>query len=139
MTKSCKCRLVSKQNQAGFSLLETLVAFAILALVLGVVYQVFGSGSRSARLAHEYAEAVVIAQAKLAEFRATKMPRLSGVIDERYHWALQSTDSNYADPGSQVQYRQNHTLLDLNVIVSWHSAGKERTVELDSTQLAIKE
>jgi general secretion pathway protein I len=123
-----------RKTQAGFSLLETLVAFAVLILVLSVIMQIFGNGSRSSRLTHEYAQATMIAQTKLAELQAGQ-DESSGTEMERYHWQAQQQKANYSDPGMQDDYHQPFISNDVSVTVNWQSLGKQRQVKLDSVQL----
>jgi general secretion pathway protein I len=126
--------LVQRKAQAGFSLLETLVAFAVLILVLSVIMQIFGSGSRSSRLTHEYAQATMIAQTKLAELQAGQ-DELSGTEMERYHWQAKQQKANYSDPGMQDDYHRSFITNDVSVTVNWQSLGKQRQIKLDTVQL----
>lgn len=127
-----------KYKQQGFSLLETLVAFAILSLVLAVIFQIYASGSRSARLAHEYTQATIIAQSKLASAQTGNTSALSGIEQGKYNWLLQQQAHDYADVET-VQYKQSFASYDINVIVNWQSAGKQRFVQLETVRLANKE
>ena len=52
----------------GFSLIEVLAAFAILALGLAAVGEVLGMAARNATLVRDTTHAVTLAEAKLAEF-----------------------------------------------------------------------
>lgn len=122
------------KTQAGFSLLETLVAFAVLILVLSVTMQIFGSGSRSSRLTHEYAQATMIAKTKLAELQAGNN-ELSGTDMQRYHWQAQIQKASYSDPGMQDDYHRPFITNDVSVTVNWQSSGKQRRVKLDTVQL----
>jgi len=126
--------LMQRKTQTGFSLLETLVAFAVLILVLSVTMQIYGSGSRSSRLTHEYAQATMIAQTKLAELQ-TGQDELSGTEMERYHWQAQLQKANYSDPGMQDDYHRPFVANDVSVTVNWQSMGKQRQVKLDTVQL----
>lgn len=53
------------RRQAGFSLLEVLIAFAILSLSLGVLLQIFARALDGAALSADYQRAVALAEAKL--------------------------------------------------------------------------
>lgn len=52
-------------GQRGFSLLEVLVAFAILSLSLGVLLQVFATGLRNAGVTDDYTRATLYAESIL--------------------------------------------------------------------------
>lgn len=55
-----------KQACRGFSLLEVLVAFIILALALGVLMRIFSGGLGNIGTAEHYSRAVAIAESELA-------------------------------------------------------------------------
>ena len=79
-------------RQAGFSLLETLVAFSVLAICLGVVLRVFGGGGRAAVLTDGYARATTIAESFLAALGTEKELRLGrqdGLLAGGYRWTVQ--------------------------------------------------
>ena len=59
-------------RQAGFTLLEVLTAFVLLAVALASILQIFSSGLRDAQLADEYARAVMMAQSRLAAYSAAE-------------------------------------------------------------------
>jgi general secretion pathway protein I len=78
-------------SQAGFSLLEILVAFAVLALTLGVLLRIFSGGTHTARMVDEYTRALSIGESLLASV-GVEAPlqegETEGDVDERYHWWL---------------------------------------------------
>lgn len=83
--------------ESGFTLLEVLVAFAVLAVMLVPILQVFGGGLGMTQTARGYAEGVLLARSKLAELSVAQDLRegeSSGDFDERsYRWhASISTD-----------------------------------------------
>lgn len=53
-------------RERGFTLLEVLVAFAILAVAATVLMNVFSQGTRQAALAADYGRAAELAESKLA-------------------------------------------------------------------------
>jgi len=52
-------------HQQGFSLLEVVVAFAVLALSLGVLMQIFSSALNTTALSREYSRAATLAESRL--------------------------------------------------------------------------
>jgi type II secretion system protein I len=54
-------------GEEGFTLLEVLIAFAVLALMLVPILQIFGGGIGSSQTARGYAMAALLARSKLAE------------------------------------------------------------------------
>lgn len=75
----------------GFTLLEVLVAFALLALSLGVLMQIFSGTMRNAERVRETAQATTLAQSLLAaagvESRLDAGTR-SGELDGKYRWQI---------------------------------------------------
>ena len=81
----------AKRRQRGFSLLEILVAFSILALSLGVLMQIFSGSLRNADVTRDQAQAVALAQSLLASagVETTLAPGESaGVLDDKFRWLL---------------------------------------------------
>jgi prepilin-type N-terminal cleavage/methylation domain-containing protein len=68
-------RPIRRKTSRGFSLLEVLVAFTILTMLLGALFQVFSNGLRAARAGDSYTRATVIAQSRR---RTASMSRSSG-------------------------------------------------------------
>lgn len=67
-SQNVRGRPVRKQGakrQSGFSLLEVVVAFAILALTLGVLMQIFSRALSTTALSGEYSRAATLAEARL--------------------------------------------------------------------------
>jgi general secretion pathway protein I len=59
-----------RSGQRGFSLLEVLVAFAILAISLGVLMQIFQRALSTTAISADYSRIVALAEAKLADVGA---------------------------------------------------------------------
>ncbi len=77
-------RRPQQRSSSGFTLLETLIAFAILAIFMTALLQVFGTGLRSLRTVDAHAIAMLQARSKLAEvgplLALTEGPQ-RGVVD----------------------------------------------------------
>ena len=94
-----------KIYQDGFSLLEVLVAFSIFAVSFGILLQLYSKGSSSARLADDYARAVIIAQSSLANTTSSSInwngPYLKKAVIPKDPWA---NDYHYQSPGDHGEY-----------------------------------
>ncbi len=56
-----------RRTRGGFTLLEVLIAFAILAVAMTALMQAFSQGLRGLERAEDYATAAMLARSKLAE------------------------------------------------------------------------
>lgn len=120
-------------KQAGFSLLEVLVAFSIFAISLGVLYQVFGTSLRASAMGGHYSHAIIIAESKLAlAMEQTPLKAMSDSGDEDgYHWQLEV--ARY-DDGEELKSAL-FAPYALQVVVSWNEGASERAYELNSLRL----
>ena len=79
-----------RRRDAGFTLLEVLIAFAVLAVMLVPILQVFGGGLGLTQTARGYAEGALLARSKLAEVSGSKDLQegdTSGDFEDRgYRW-----------------------------------------------------
>ena len=127
------------RSPSGFSLLEVLVAFSITAVTLGILYQVYARGSTAAILAGEYAEALSIAESKLAS--AAVNGALSGLhfqgrSQDKYDWEIRTEDYGAAYNVANSSWTYSPALVLAGV--SWHSRGKLRRVDLQTLKPAIR-
>ncbi len=113
-----------KRAQSGFSLLELLVAFAIMALSLGVLYQASASSVRNVGEIRDHARAVLLAESLLAtrDFVEPQGWNESGQF-QTYTWQVRSVPQGGIDGGGVVFHR-------VGVDVAWQERGRARSVEL---------
>lgn len=86
---------LSQGKERGFTLVEVLVAFAILALTLVAAYGVFSDAARATANGEAHGTALALAQAKLAEIDAHPLDRSvtgSGEFDGRFAWRVEVHD-----------------------------------------------
>lgn len=110
------------------------MAFSILAVSLGILFQIYSKGAQSARLAYDYANALTIAQSRLANIGIEAQPDI-GVYEsgnEKFHWIIR-VRATEDDPDLE----KDHKLIkrDIEVEVSWESKGKIRSVKLNTLKL----
>jgi len=122
------------KRQTGFSLLEVLVAFSILAVSLGILFQIYSKGAYSARLADDYANAVIIAQSRLSNIGIESLPDVGIYEDsnEKFRWV---TRVKPVDEQNEWDQRPKLIKREIEVEVSWQSRGGIRSVKLNTLKL----
>lgn len=121
--------------QRGFSLLEVLVAFTILALSLGVLMQVFSQALNAATLSGSYGRATALAEAGM-DLVGIDIPlepgQRSGETEDGLHWRVQVTEVPMANllPGEAPL-----PIYLVSSEVSWDSVRGARTVSLATLRL----
>jgi general secretion pathway protein I len=139
-------RIVSARAR-GFSLLEVLVAFVILALVGTVLFRLFGASLNNAGAADEYSRAALFAESRLTAAAAVVPLREGsdqGVSEDgRYAWTASVTP--YVAPDStpdQLRFGEAAVVVlwRVAVTVTWPGTlGNERSVTLSTVRLASKQ
>jgi general secretion pathway protein I len=136
-----------RSRQVGFSLLEVLVAFVILALVGTSIFRLFGASLNNAGAADEYSRAAVFAESRLAlagldlPLRETSDQGTSD--DGRYAWSTKVEP--YVPPGTNDDQARLAQLLPmrlwrLSVVVSWPGEmGNSRSFSISTVRLAMKQ
>lgn len=124
------------RKQYGFTLLETLVALSVLAISLGVTYQVFSSALRGSTLADDYAQASMYADSHLAEVgkKVHLLPSVSeGSYNQRYRWKLEVQSLDGSSSRSVLETVKRYQVV-LNVY--WRSSRGERSIRATTFRLA---
>jgi general secretion pathway protein I len=140
-------------KQRGFSLLEILIAFSILALSLGILLKIFSAGVNTAEVAEDYTAAVQIAQSLMAKTGVEtplQADQSSGLENEKYHWLVEvipfefnpENASNAAimtDPEKADTAAITAVLFKVKVSVSWGDDNtNDRQVKLTTLKLINK-
>ena len=128
-------------NQKGFSLLEILIAFCMLAISLGILLKIFSAGVNTAIVSEDYTAAVQIAESLMAKtgLESALLPSQdSGTENEKYEW--QVTVSPYMfNPGNIDETSLTVVLFKVKVVVSWDiGKSKSRQIELTTLKLVNK-
>lgn len=128
-----------KKACRGFSLLEVLVAFIILAMALGVIMRIFSGGLGNVGVAKHYSQAVAIAESKLAtigvESQLTEGEN-TGEVGQGYAW--RTSVRRYEAVAQPVETAaQPIDLYQVEVTVNWgDSDTKPRLLRIVTLRVA---
>ena len=136
-----KTRQIAKQQ--GFSLLEILMAFSILALSLGILLNIFSGGVKTAMVSEDYTAAVQIAESLMAK-AGTEIPlkdhQSSGNENKKYFWQL--TISPYFLSSENVDPKNAPAeLYKVQATVTWgdsEDGSDDRQIQLSTLKLTAK-
>jgi len=144
---------MSKES-AGFTLLEVMIAVAILAIGLVTLFQLFSGSLRSVKVAADYSRAVMGARAKMDEvlgclyvedFEALERQGEFGAQDgedlfQGYRWEI--VDEDYVVPELEQEWDKQKSgedkkflLKKITVRVIWKSGERDKQVELSTLKM----
>lgn len=83
-------------QQEGFTLLEVIVAIAILSIGIAMVMQLFAGGLRTGRISKEYTNAVIHAKAIMEE-KIFNPAQESGEFPDGLTWQAEITPYEFSD------------------------------------------
>ena len=126
-------------RQRGFTLIEVVVAFVLLALVLATAFEIFSTGFSRAADLDDYSRALVVAQSRLAAAgteETLKEGETQGESeDRRFHWtvAIKRTEDG-TDPSKPPP--SNYALYRIDVRVTWRGADtRDHALSLATLQV----
>lgn len=131
-------RYKNHRCERGFSLLEILVAFSILALSLGVLFQIYSRGSNVTALSRDYSQALIVAQSQLAALNLTRKITLgeeSGLSKSGIKWQRRLF-ANEEEQNAGIAFNQKYQLINVEVVVHWETLGRPHNFTLKSLRLA---
>lgn len=126
------------RRDAGFTLLEVIVATAIAALALVALFQAGSAGLLTVGEATRVEAAVDRAQSHLAEFADTGAiapGESEGDDGDGYRWRLTARPIASSPPGTS-ETRAPPRLYDIAVTISWGAGRHQRSVVLETERIA---
>jgi general secretion pathway protein I len=122
-------------SQRGFTLLEVIIALAILGVAFALAMELLANGVRSAKASEEYTQAVLLARQKIAEMAIT--PSLEGSAEQGdfgggFHW------SSEVQPLPQEEDLPAR-LYQVRVRVTWPGRRREKSLDLYTMRMAVDE
>ena len=128
-----------REREKGFTLIEVVVAFALLSLILVTTFEIFSAGFARAAYLDDYSRALVVAQSRLAA-AGTEETLKEGEArgeseDHRFQWMVtikrsdEGTDPSKTPPSVYALYR-------IDVTVAWRgSDAREHSLGLSTLGL----
>jgi general secretion pathway protein I len=132
---------------AGFTLLEVLIAFVIAALAIGVLYGGTVTGLDATAISAKYDEALSLARSHLDPIghgAPIAIQQTSGADGEGFTWHLRIRQAASRPMQLNDQDRTNDikpsiaVLYDIIVTESWKVGGQQRQVTLATRRFDIK-
>lgn len=115
-------RKPGRSEQGGFSLLELLVAFTIMAMSLGLIYKAMGGSARNAGSISTRQQAVMLADALLqSRDSVNSQGWQENGTHGRFAWQASTELWGQATPGVLP-------LHQLNIVVSWADGAATRQI-----------
>ena len=116
----------------GFTLMEILVAFVVLATAVAILYRTFSTGIRNVDAISGYSEAISLAESKLMGLGLEK-PLAEGdeageTEDRRFKWSV--TIKPYTPPNASPEpsnaFFNANQLFRATVTINWDETGRQR-------------
>jgi len=128
---ACRYGRRDPEREAGFTLIEILVSFAIAALVLGVLYRVYSTGLQATLAGQRYSNAVLLAQSTLEELSAVRPDATDDTVG-LYHRSWDIVNRPDLMPaGSQMQAAP----YEITVTIAWREGAHQREISLSTLRL----
>lgn len=141
-TRAASRQLTGRRRAAGFTLIEIIVAFGILALGLTLLLGTLSGATRQVRQAGDAGRAAMHAHTLLAEYTGTlrEPANFDGELEDgRYRWQLQATP--WQDPAPRagpVRIDPGAArLLYVQLDIEWADGGPQQRLQVASLRLAL--
>ncbi len=131
---NCRIGKGEKRNP-GFTLIEVVIALAVLGVGLVVIIELFSGGLRLGKTSVEYTRAVEYARLKLEE--VTLADQLvegeeTGEFDKDFQWSVGITKVDLLPPAKEPDFKPPVEVYQIKVAVTWKSGLRERSTELET-------
>jgi general secretion pathway protein I len=124
-----------RSNRAGFTLLEVVVAMALLAAGIAAVSELLSGALRLSAAARDASESVIYARQRMEEALLAPNPVAGteqGRFGPKYRWEVATA---FVPQEGDEPYDE----IRLQVTVRWMDGGDEHAVELSATRWRWKE
>jgi general secretion pathway protein I len=126
----------------GFTLIEVLIAIAVLGTTLGLIIALFAGGLRSARLTEGYSQALLLAREKMDDVLIWKGSDSEEVDEEESGTVQDFSWEKIVSPFVLDEEADDETSINFNkvdIIVRWKEGIKEKSLSLQGLVMADKD
>ncbi len=119
----------------GFTLIEVVVAMAILGVGLTVLIELFSGSLRLARFSGEYTKAANYARIKMEEIKmrpTLNEGREEGEFDGIYRWQVDAKRMDLLPARIETDFKPPFELYQVKIHVFWKSGKGERSTALET-------
>jgi general secretion pathway protein I len=128
----------SALSTTGFTLIEIVVALAILGIGLTVIIELFSGGLRLGRTSEEYTRAMGYARVKMEEIiskRNIQEGTDAGDFDKTFRWQVDVKKIDLLPVGKSLDLKDVKPPVDLFLVkvnILWKSGSKQRSASLET-------
>ena len=122
-------------RQRGFTLIEIVVAMAILGVGLIVIIELFAGGLRLGRTSEEFSKAVSLARVKLEEVSLNPVLQEgseTGEFDKDFRWQVEVKKMDILPLERPPEFQPLVEFYRVKVDVLWKSGTKERITGIET-------
>ena len=119
----------------GFTLIEIVVAMAILGVGLIVIIELFSGGLRLGRASKEYTKAVGLARMKMEEFALRdhlEEGNEAGDFDRDFRWQVGVKKVDLLPAEKFPEFRPPVEFYQIKVDIIWRSGSRERSAGIET-------
>lgn len=127
----------SNVRNGGYTLIEVLVAFVILAMALAVLLRIFSSGLHNISVSSDYGLAILVAEAQLSSAGVTDRlvaGETHGEVSDKFRWTR--IVRSYIPLEGYAADSMPLPAYHVTVIVEWPHADGMRQIDISSIRLA---
>ena len=125
------------KKERGFTIVEVVIALAILGMGLTVIMELFSGGLRLGKTSGEYIKAVNYGRLKLEEIGLKPIleeEMEEGKFDDLFRWQVVTKRVNLLPDEQAKDLKPPVELFHMDIQIIWKSGHKEKSIRVESYQ-----
>lgn len=130
-------RELRMKRQRGFTIIEVVIAIAILGIGLTVIMELFSGGLRLGKASGEYIQAVNYGRLKLEEIALKPIlteQTEEGKFDDLFRWQVVTKKVDLLPERQAIETKPPVELFHMDIQIIWKSGLKEKSIRVESYQ-----